>query len=179
MQPVAEWGNDQWVHFTGDLVSRQYVENTPSLPILDGPESQRVSIWEQFKTWSSLFASHGFSLDLLRLEHGHLWVMDVSLGALAATYRENAGDDITRNLPIIDTSANNAETLQEHALRVVVEQQDADKKIERLIDVLKEELLIGFPRIRAVDLRYPNGFAVEWISGEPEFGIGSSRAGSK
>ncbi|NKB63743.1 MAG: FtsQ-type POTRA domain-containing protein [Gammaproteobacteria bacterium] len=163
VKPVAKWGQDRWVNFTGDLVKRQDAESDVDLPRIDGPESEQLKIWENFKTWSNLFAAHGLSLNLLRLNHGHLWYLDVSLGALAATYQE-------------DASAS-AAALQKHSVEVVVERTNAQEKIERLIDVLKEELLLGFASIRSIDLRYPNGFAVEWFKGKNK-SHGAAKSGS-
>ncbi|NKB75925.1 MAG: FtsQ-type POTRA domain-containing protein [Gammaproteobacteria bacterium] len=149
VQPVAKWGEDRWVNFTGDLVARQETQKAARLPLIDGPEKQRSMIWENFQTWSSLFGEHGLILNELKLDHGHLWYLDVSLGALAATYKESASAS--------------AAVLLDHSITVIVEKQEAKEKVERLIDVLKQELLLKFSRIHSIDLRYPNGFAVGWI----------------
>ena len=119
------------------------------LPMIDGAEGQRAEIWKNFKQWSRLLSTHGLSLDKLYLGNGHLWYLDVSLGALAAAYNESTSTP--------------AEALQAHSVAVVVEQNNGTEKIERLIDALKRELLLGFMNIRSIDLRYPNGFAVAWI----------------
>ena len=149
IQPLARWGEDRWVNFTGDLVARLNGFGDSDLPKILGPVSQKDVVWKNFNLWSDHFSAHGLRLRELKLEHGHLWTLGVSLGALAAS----------------DNGADQAQVmaLRNHVVDIVVENQDAEMKIERLIDVLKHKSIWSFGSIESIDLRYPNGFAIAWL----------------
>lgn len=149
IQPLARWGEDHWVNFTGDLVTRLDGFDDSGLPTILGPVSQQDVVWKNFNLWFDHFSAHGLRLRELKLEHGHLWTLGVSLGALAAS--DNGGDQAQ------------VAALRNHVVDIVVENQDAELKIERLIDVLKHKSIWSFGSIGSIDLRYPNGFAIGWL----------------
>ena len=149
IQPLARWGDDKWVNFTGDLVERHEGLDESGLPVIDGKAKDREMIWKHFNLWSDRFSAHGLRLRELRLSDARIWSLGISLGVLAAN---DANDD-----------EGLAQMLQDHMVTVIVEQHLADDKIERLIDVLKHEptwTFGAFGSIESIDLRYPNGFAV-------------------
>lgn len=136
VQPIANWGADQWLHVGGELVPREADADTPHLPLLLAADRQQPTVWRAFTSWSEMFAKHGLRLQQLRLDRRAIWYLTLSANAAAP----------------------------EHAatVTVVVEQHRAQQQMQRLMKTLPQHLLREFAAIRAIDLRYPNGFAVSW-----------------
>jgi cell division protein FtsQ len=151
VQPVAIWGQRQWLNFTGDLVGRQdvldekyHVDQYKKLPLLFGPDHERHAVWKAFQDWSGRFASNGLVLDELGLDKRGLWHMKISLSALVRNSEETIQP--TNTVPV----------------SLVVDRENADARIWRFIDALNHALISRFLEIKSIDLRYPNGFAVQW-----------------
>lgn len=148
VQPVAQWGEHHWLHFTGDLVAREAGSEAGSSPVaqnlprLSGPDDLQKTVWHAFRRWSELFAARGLRLDELRLDARGLWHLQLSLGVLAG---EHAAD-------------NNAPA----PVSLTVARANADARIAQFAEVLHRRLMAEFPAMRTIDLRHPNGFAIGW-----------------
>ncbi len=152
VQPVARWGEDKWLNFTGDLVDRQPGgENKSSgdLPLLHGSADQEQIVWKAFQQWSERFASNGLTLEQLSLDSRDLWWLKLSLGALASS----RGQSTQGSGEVID---------RPDKVTMVVDKVNSFPRIERFIDALNQELIDQFPQMKTIDLRYPNGFAISW-----------------
>ena len=150
VKPVAVWGKDKWLNFTGDLVSQPVGtarSQSAELPKISGPEAESRAVWRAFRHWSGQFASVGLSLDALDLDDTGLWSLNLTLGALALSRSSDS------NLVGADQ------------VTMVVERADAEIKVDRFILALSQELIDRFPEMQHVDLRYPNGFAIDWRDG--------------
>ncbi len=147
IQPVALWGHEKWLHYSGELVDRQRQNTRLPLPKLDGRPTRKREIWQRFEKWSKLFASNGLSLDALRLDDRELWYLDLSRGVLAMDDGQH-------------------EQNKSHFVSVIVEGQDAEDRIKRFIEALNLGLDAQFFAMKTVDLRYPNGFAIDWYSSD-------------
>ena len=154
VQPIAEWGEKQWLNATGDLVDRE--SETTELPVLDGPPAMREVVWNAFNQWHGRFAAHGISLDRLRFDERELWYLTLSLTALA----------LDRNELVIE--ADQGQSLDQAEVTMIVDNGDASARIERLIKALNDQLIAEFPSMKSIDLRYPNGFAIDWVSQPPD-----------
>jgi cell division protein FtsQ len=150
IKPVANWGDNKWLNFTGDLVSRpddNVPETAAMLPKISGPESESRAIWAAFRNWSGQFSSVGLSLDSLSLDKTGLWTLELALGALVVNRSQDSEQPATR------------------VVTMVVDRGDAERKVDRFIQALSRELIDRFPGMLHVDLRYPNGFAIQWQDG--------------
>ena len=156
VEPIAKWGDRQWLNFTGDLVDREK-ELEIDLPQLQGPDSQQREVWNTFKSWSDLLAKNGLQLEELFLDNRGLWHLKVTLNVLAVddfvTNESDQQDEL-----VSDTT----EQIIDHNVTLIVDSMHPDKKIHRFVQALNQTLIIDFPNIESVDLRYPNGFAVGW-----------------
>ena len=170
VQPIARWGKDKWLHFTGDLVARQhYHHQTPhgdsgrnrELSLLSAATDEQAKVvWETFRQWSARFASSGISLVALRLDARDLWWLKLSLGALAL----NGG----QSEQIAQTQKVGGKTLEQpRQVTMVVDKQSSFFRIERFIRAFNQELIVQFPQMKTIDLRYPNGFAISWHGTQP------------
>lgn len=161
VQPIAEWGTDQWLNASGDLVNRERWDT--KLPVLFGPESMQETVWRKFQNWHGMFASHGLSLDRLELDERELWYLDLSLSALVRDRNPLAAS-------VIDSAVEHdpAGDQEFGQVTMIVDNTDATARIARLIGALNSKLIAEFPSMKSIDLRYPNGFAINWIQQSPE-----------
>jgi cell division protein FtsQ len=158
VQPVARWGNDKWLNFTGDLVDRQLeyqMEGNSDLPLLFGQEADLEIIWNAFQQWSGRFASNGLNLNELKLDDTGLWNLKLSLGALALNSEQIRKRD-TENWDM------------SKQVTMVVDRGNAFPRIQRFIAALNQELIVQFPDMNSIDLRYPNGFAIGWLDSKSQ-----------
>lgn len=175
VQPVALWGESQWLNFTGHLVNMQALDTDtgyPGLPRLSGPAGSTRKVWRAFRNWSGKFASSGLTLNGLILEGSGLWFLDLSLGALVLSQ---------------GSSILSADSGLSGNVTMIVEGEQSTPSIQRFIRTLNQHLIAQFPDMQSVDLRYPNGFAIHWKNGErpvslektgSEFGAGSDTGNS-
>ena len=158
VQPVARWGDGKWLNFTGDLVDRQTeygMNGNVDLPLLFGPEGELKIIWKAFQQWSERFASNGLNLNELKLDDTELWNLKLSLGALALNSEQiRKRDDDTTDLT--------------NQVTMVVDKAKAFSRIQRFIAALNQDLIVQFPDMKTIDLRYPNGFAIGWLDSESQ-----------
>lgn len=145
IQPIASWGDHKWLNATGDLVDRQPWDG--ALPQLSGPDTQQQQVWQSFQAWHQIFAAHGLSLQRLRLDERELWYLTLSITALQRNAISN--QSIAGGL--------------NHVVTMIVDNSDATARIKRLINALNSQLIAGFGDIKSIDLRYPNGFAINRI----------------
>ena len=155
IEPVAKWGDDRWLNFTGDVVERQggdpaSVEN--SLPRLDGPEAEIGRVRDMFGLWSGKFATAGLVLSGVHLNPLGLWELELELGALA---RSRLPAELARDGAF------------DEPVRMIVDGVDPTRRIERFIRAINQHLIDQFAAMASVDLRYPNGFAIGWKEGQP------------
>lgn len=55
----------------------------------------------------------------------------------------------------------------DNGLRVIVDQEQTQAKLQRLSMLAQDGLRVAWPFVSAVDLRYRNGLALQWKSGHP------------
>lgn len=146
VQPVARWGKDYWLHYTGELVARPINSARQDLPLLSGPAERRQLIWRSFQHWSKMLVASGISLDQLELDARGIWHLEISLGALAGGVVAS----------------------EQKSVRMTIAQENADARITRFIAALPHQLLGEIPAMRSIDLRYPNGFAISWDTTSPQ-----------
>ena len=152
VQPVAEWGDEQWLNVTGDLVEKE--SQAMQLPRLSGPAFQKDKVWQAFRTWHDMFSAHGLILESLVLDERELWYLDLSLTALAL---EQQSENVTE-----ETNSNSA-VATSGKVGMIIDNIDATARITRFIQALNDQLISDFPSMKSIDLRYPNGFAIQWI----------------
>ena len=155
VQPVAKWGQHQWLNSTGDLVERQAGAAGQNLPLLSGPDNRKQAVWQAFRRWSEMFAGNGLSLVQLRFDPRGLWHLKLSLSALALERTAGAADRQTALAPVTMIVAQEASPEQ------------TDARIRQFLAALHHRLIAEFPAMRSIDLRYPNGFAIGWKTSPP------------
>lgn len=155
--PVAIWGESQWLNFTGDLVDKELPLEISfkDLPKLSGPESTVDLVWQSYRDWSGKFASNGLYLEGLMLDSSRLWHLELSLGSLARIKQPaSPQEDETVDRPALSY------------VSMVVDSQFSSTRIDRFIRSLNQNLILEFPYMKSIDLRYPNGFTILWQDGQ-------------
>lgn len=165
IQPVAVWGDSRWLNFTGDIVAQQEpgkVQQYTQLPRLNGPDSDIDQVWQSFRRWSEKFASTGLSLDGLTLDSSGLWHLELSLGALAMNRAaETSADPISTEQDPVSVTVDSLSDKISY-VSMIVDDALANDRINRFIKTLNQHLIVQFPYMTSIDLRYPNGFAIRW-----------------
>lgn len=132
-QPIAHWGEEQWLTTTGKLVTLPLARNVV-LPQLDGPQNSVDRVWETYQKWSALFARNGIRLRKMKLSKQHLYILNLEY----TTYQENAPK----------------------GFEMILAEDNGDQQLQIFLSS-RSQALIEFPRlIKTVDLRYPSGFSV-------------------
>ena len=165
VQPVARWGESQWMNFTGDLVNREAnISKSVSdkLPLLFGPSSESNEVWRAFSQWSEKFAVNGLNLDELSLDQRGIWKLQLSLSALSLSNFAVVVDDNLESPNDVSADISNVRVL------MIVDKAEAHERIERFIRTLDQQLLEKFAAMQSIDLRYPNGFAISWNQQSPQ-----------
>lgn len=132
-QPIAHWGEEQWLTTTGKLVTLPLAKNVV-LPQLDGPLNSTDRVWKTYQSWSALFARNGIRLRKMKLSKQHLYTLNLEY----TTYQENAP----------------------RGFEMVLAEGNADQQLVTFLSS-RRQALIDFPRqIKTVDLRYTSGFSI-------------------
>ena len=175
MQPVARWGENLWLKFSEAapvIVSpMEGVARDVGLPRLDGNDRDAPLVWKTFQRWSEKLSSNGLVVDEISLHSRGLWTLKISRSALRLNTAQ-AAESISGEM-------------ENPEVEIVVDQDQADVKLDRLIAALNQGLMSRFPEMEKIDLRYANGFAVRFRgsvpwSGEPGATLGrdaQARAG--
>jgi cell division protein FtsQ len=158
-QPVARWSEfatapslsrglrlgtigESWVNHVGEEIHVDGVDLPSDAPNLAGPAGTSAVVLEHYQGFSALLAPAGLGIKRLTMTARRTW--EVELSALRATTREADG------------------------MLVILDREDAGRKLERFARLYQPVLATQATGIRRVDLRYSNGLAVEWRSGGAE-----------
>lgn len=132
---AARWGEDAWVNSDGEIV-RVRAEDLPSdLPRLDGPEGTSAPVYAAYREFAAALAPLDLRLAALSLMPRRSWRLELQAPG------------------------------SERSLTLVADHEQALARIERFARVYRAALAEQATAIRQVDLRYTNGFAVQWYAG--------------
>lgn len=169
VQPVAKWGDGQWLNVTGELVQLPDDAELEALPRLTGPTGEEAKLWSRFRAWQGLMAANGAVLRTLALDERGTWTLRFSLSPLAASPAPVAeetepagGKEAAAGQPAQAGVAPLAQPVARREVRIVARSEEVDRQLARFVKALKFTFLDQLEQIDYVDLRYPNGFAIRW-----------------
>ena len=139
-KPVAYWNDEGYISGTGDVFQPATVNRTLNLPVLNGPEGQHKNVWKFMNELYREMASLEYEIRRLRLDERRAWQLDIASNA--NTENVNLKNNISVRLGRFDT----------------------EKRMQRFIRILPalaSEMNDQGKKISAIDMRYPNGFAVQ------------------
>lgn len=80
-EPVARWGESQWLDNTGQLFSLETaLSTTVYLPQLDGPDEEAVRVYKMYQQIQKLFDQYGLQLAGLQKTSSGSWKVDMESG---------------------------------------------------------------------------------------------------
>ncbi|HKQ30388.1 MAG TPA: cell division protein FtsQ/DivIB, partial [Burkholderiales bacterium] len=131
-QLLARWNGDAWVNQAMQAVRVPGGELPVGTPRLEGPEGTQAQVYERYQALSEVLAVSSLSLQRLVLTPRRTWRLDI-----APTGKDH------------------------YTIVLILDRDDTERKVERFARIWPE-LARGQRAIQHVDLRYTNGFAVQW-----------------
>jgi cell division protein FtsQ len=133
---AARWGADAWLNADGEVVHVSGNDLSGDLPRLDGPDGTSAQVYEAFHEFRERLAPLNLRLVGLALSARRSWRLDLQPPEGARPFT------------------------------IVVDHERALTRLERFVRVYRAAFAHEEDRVRRVDLRYTNGFAVQWYPGE-------------
>ena len=131
-RPFARWGEDRLLSEHGRLFPVRGIRVPAKLPRLGGPDARVQEVVALYNESRALFASTGHDVRALRLDARGSWSLQL------------AGND--------DAAGT----------EVIVGRSDARPRLSRFARLLPQLLAQPQRALRRADLRYTNGFALQW-----------------
>ncbi len=144
-KPVAYWNDEGYISETGDVFKPASVNKKLSLPKLRGPEGQHNNVWKFMNVLYQEMVVLNYEVKRLHLDDRRAWQLVIASNT--NTERADFDNDINVRLGRFDT-----EKRMQRFVRILpaltTEMKHEDKKIKDR-------------KIKVIDMRYPNGFAVQ------------------
>jgi len=147
--PIAYWNKDGYINDSGKVFKPEKINQQLNLPKLNGPEGHHNNVWKFMNALYQEMALLDFEVVQLDLDDRRSWQMVVSR-------YENADDGVQQSVRNID---------------IKLGRFDTEKRLKRFVRILpaltaghnfKNKALTN-KMIKVIDMRYPNGFAVQMI----------------
>lgn len=137
-QLAARWGDGDWVNTHGEVVRLPGAELPPDAPRFAGPEGSSARVLAAYREFTPALARGGLRIAALRLSPRHSWRLEIERDAPAGVR-----PSITR-------------------FALVLDGEQPRRRVERFARIYAAALVREAALLRQVDLRYTNGFSVEW-----------------
>ena len=143
---VAYWNNDAYLSEKGDVFKPFYIDKTLNLPGLNGPEGQHQNVWEFMNVLYKETALLDYEVVRLVLDERRAWQLVI------APHGDEFNEKIDVRLGRFDTA----------------------KRMQRFVRILPAlasahgltNNRLSENKIKYIDMRYPNGFAVQLIENQ-------------
>lgn len=165
-QPVAHWGKQGYLNNRAQSFSVKQFINFEDLPYLDGPDGTQKQILKQYRRWKSLLAGKNLELESLVMSARYAYEARVRLSrkqqkkltqkALMAFFEEKK-----QPVPVLDW-----QRIEPFVLTLQLGKDDVEQRLMRFYSAFPEAFSDEVLKVKTVDLRYPNGFAVRWNESE-------------
>lgn len=132
---AARWGQDVWINTSGEVVHVTGDDLPTDLARLDGPEGTSVQVYRAYREFQAQLRPADLGLTGLALSPRRSWRLEL-------------------RAPGMDRD-----------LTLVVDHEQPLPRLERFARVYRDTFAARAGAIRRVDLRYTNGFAVQWYPG--------------
>jgi cell division protein FtsQ len=139
--PVAYWNDDGYINKNGIVFKPSNLYKDLNLPKLNGPEGQHTNVWKFMNVLYRETALLNFEVVRLDLDDRRAWRMVIASNTV---------------------SEKNTAT-EKNYIDVKLGRFDTEKRMQRFISILpalSNEKEFVENKIKAIDMRYPNGFAV-------------------
>lgn len=132
-QLFARWREAEWVNTSGEVV-RVPGEGLPSdAPWFTGPDGTAARALTAYRDFTQVLAPEGLRIVALHVTPRHGWRLEIQ-----------------------------RDPLLEKSFVLILDSDEPRKRIERFARVYAARLMNETPLLKQVDLRYTNGFSIEW-----------------
>lgn len=136
--PIAYWNDDSYVSENGNVFAPESIDRALNLPALRGPEGQHENVWQFMNILYKEMALLEYEVVRLNLDNRRAWQLEIS------GLHEKENSPISVKLGRFDT--------EKRMLRFI-----------RLLPALTADNGLLNNKIKIIDMRYPNGFAVQML----------------
>lgn len=137
-RPLARWDGGGIVNADGTLVKFAPGAAPATLPLLGAPEHALAKAAQTLHAWRQRLRGHGLRLEQLTVTPRLSW-------SAVVRARGEGG-----------------------AVQLLFGREQMERRLGRFVAGYENCLRAVFAQVRRVDLRYPDGFAVQWTGGEGE-----------
>ena len=150
-KPVAYWNDEGYISETGDVFKPAVVNKKLNLPKLRGPEGQHNNVWKFMNVLYQEMAVLNYEVKHLQLDDRRAWQLVISSNAESANNTDTERADLKNDI------------------NVRLGRFETEKRMQRFVRILPalttemkhEDKKIKDRKIKNIDMRYPNGFAVQ------------------
>ena len=144
-KPIAFWNDDGYISENGYVFKPESIDKKLNLPDLDGPDGQHNNVWKFMNVLYKEMSLLNYTVTSLELDERRAWQLKIEKNV-------GLGDEETRS-----------------GISVRLGRFDTEKRLRRFVRVLpelaaKKEFVDN--NINVIDMRYPNGFAVQMATNE-------------
>ncbi len=144
-KPIAFWNDDGYISENGLVFKPKSIDKKLNLPDLDGPDGQHNNVWKFMNVLYKEMSLLNYTVTSLELDERRAWQLKIEKNA-------GVGDEETRS-----------------GISVRLGRFDTEKRLRRFVHVLPElaaKKEFADNNINVIDMRYPNGFAVQMATNE-------------
>lgn len=134
-KPVAFWNQDGYINDIGEVFKPEIIDVSLSLPNLSGPEGHHNNVWKFMNVLYQEMALLEYEIVRLDLDERRAWQL------------------------VVVTDEEESLKAEMNMINVKLGRFDTEKRLQRFVRILPA--LIDENGIRVIDMRYPNGFAVQ------------------
>jgi len=144
-KPIAFWNDDGYISENGLVFKPKSIDKKLNLPDLDGPDGQHNNVWKFMNVLYKEMSLLNYTVTSLELDERRAWQLKIE---------KNVGLGDEEIMSVIS---------------VRLGRFDTEKRLRRFVRVLPElaaEKEFADNNIKVIDMRYPNGFAVQMAANE-------------
>ena len=145
-KPVAYWNDDAYINALGEVFKPVNIDTSLNLPKLNGPEGHHNNVWKFMNVLYQEMAFLEYEVVQLKLDDRRAWQLVIA----------SHGKSGTTNFV-------------DNEIKVRLGRFDTEKRVQRFVRILPA-LAVEYGQvtseltknnIKVIDMRYPNGFAVQ------------------
>jgi cell division protein FtsQ len=144
-KPIAFWNDDGYISENGHVFKPESIDKKLNLPELDGPDGQHNNVWKFMNVLYKEMSLLNYTVTSLELDERRAWQLKIEKNV-------GVGDEEIRS-----------------GISVRLGRFDTEKRLRRFVRVLPElaaKKEFADNKINVIDMRYPNGFAVQMVTNE-------------
>jgi cell division protein FtsQ len=144
-KPIAFWNDDGYISENGHVFKPESIDKKLNLPELDGPDGQHNNVWKFMNVLYKEMSLLNYTVTSLELDERRAWQLMIEKNV-------GVGDEEIRS-----------------GISVRLGRFDTEKRLRRFVRVLPElsaKKEFADNEINVIDMRYPNGFAVQMVTNE-------------